>query len=57
VTAEVYADSKPCRVCGAEIELSRAEGAASTTEPDDTIDQRTCTNRDCPTNRSAAKDP
>ena len=57
MTAEVYADSKPCHVCGAEIELSQAEGAASTTEPDGTIDQRTCTNRDCPTNRTAAEDP
>lgn len=57
MAAEVYADSKPCRVCGAEIELSPAEGAGGTTEPDGTIDQRTCTNRDCPTNRTAAEDP
>ena len=57
MTAEVYADSKPCQVCGAKIELSPAEGTASTTEPDGTIDQRHCTNRDCPTNQTAVKDP
>ena len=57
MTAEVYADSKPCRVCGAEIELTPAEGAASTTEPDGTIDRRTCTKPDCPTNRTAEQHP
>ena len=47
----MYTDTKPCQVCGAEIELGPATAAASTTEPDGPIDERTRTNPDCPTHR------
>ena len=47
----MYSDTKPCQVCGAAIELGPATAAASTTEPDGPIDERTCTNPDCPTHR------
>jgi hypothetical protein len=49
----VYADSRPCQVCGAEVEL-RARSAADAegvAEPDATVDERVCTNADCPTRR------
>jgi hypothetical protein len=55
----VYFDSKPCAVCGAEVELSPARSLEGTAEPDGTIDERTCTNTECPTNqpgRRATKD-
>jgi hypothetical protein len=66
----VYYDVKPCQVCGSEVELTAAD-PADVPEPDGpvgpregyvgggdpTVDERICTNPDCPTNTgSAAQD-
>lgn len=61
----MYFDSKPCAVCGSEIELrarrpSDDSDGAGTSGPvgepdgvvgdaDPTVDERVCTNADCPT--------
>jgi hypothetical protein len=64
----MYFDTKPCSVCGSEVQL-RARGTPrqeETSEPvgeadgvvgdaDSTVDERVCTNDDCPTNRAGAK--
>jgi len=52
----VYFDNKPCRVCGSEVRL-RDHREGSETEPDGTIDERVCTNDDCPTRRGGADAP
>jgi hypothetical protein len=63
----VYYDSKPCQVCGSEVEL-RAATPEDIPEPDGpvgprdgyvgggdpTVDTRICTNPDCPTNAGTA---
>ena len=51
----MYVDSKPCQVCGSEVELrprDMREDAGKMAEPDDTVDERVCTNESCETNRS-----
>jgi len=48
----VYFDHKPCQVCGAEVEL-RPHARLERADPDATVDDRVCTNPDCPTNTSA----
>jgi hypothetical protein len=51
----MYADSKPCRVCGSEVELRVREvheDDGTVAEPDGPVDERVCTNADCETNRS-----
>lgn len=62
----MYFDEKPCAVCGSDVRLSARDGDA-VPEPsgpvgpttgvvgggDPTVDERTCTNPDCPTNASA----
>lgn len=64
----MYFDTKPCRVCGAEIRLRArlgpVQGGRDGTdgpvgEPDgvvgdadSTVDERVCANPDCPTNRA-----
>jgi hypothetical protein len=64
----VYFDSKPCQVCGADVELR-----ARRTTPDDdgpvgpeegvvgdadsTVDERVCTNPDCPTHTDVDRTP
>jgi hypothetical protein len=45
----MYFDSKPCRVCGSEVDL-RARESERVNEPDATVDERVCTNPDCETN-------
>jgi hypothetical protein len=46
----VYADSRPCEVCGSEVELrARTEVGDRVAEADPTVDERVCTNPDCPT--------
>ncbi|MEP9361371.1 hypothetical protein ABLE68_00300 [Nocardioides sp. CN2-186] len=45
----MYQDSKPCTVCGAEVQL-RSHQTLTVHEADDTIDERVCTNASCPTN-------
>ena len=55
----MYFDTKPCTVCGAEVTLRSRETppAADATgvvgvvgTADATVDERVCTNADCPTN-------
>jgi len=60
----MYFDTRPCAVCGSEVELRAREtppeaddsgpvGPADGVvgDADSTVDQRVCTNPDCPTNR------
>jgi hypothetical protein len=59
----MYFDSKPCSVCGSEVRLEARSAPASSTDAqvgdpdgyvgdgDSTVDERVCTNPDCPTNR------
>jgi hypothetical protein len=42
-------------VCSAEIGLSPAHSVEGAPELDGTIDTRTCTNPDCPTNRPRSR--
>ncbi len=52
----MFFDSKPCQVCGAEVELRprTPDGAGDSVdrdadhEPDATVDVRVCTNPSCP---------
>jgi hypothetical protein len=44
----MYSDSKPCEVCGSEVRLT-PHRKDTYEEADDTIDERVCTNDDCPT--------
>lgn len=65
----MYFDNKPCEVCGAEIELVAATppDSASTDGPvgpsdgvvgeaDPTVEQRVCTNPDCPSHAGSNGD-
>ena len=60
----MYFDTKPCAVCGSEVELraretppeddgsdpvGQADGVVG--DADSTVDERVCTNPKCPTNR------
>ncbi|GAA4697776.1 hypothetical protein [Nocardioides conyzicola] len=59
----MYFDSAPCSVCGSEVRLvARSAPPTPSGEPvgdpegfvgdgDSTVDERVCTNPDCPTNR------
>lgn len=66
----MYFDIKPCRVCGSEVELraSTPPDPDEVTAPvgpaegyvgggDETVDDRICTNPDCPTNTESVHDP
>lgn len=46
----MYSDNRPCQVCGSPVEL-HTHSRLVVNEPDDTVDDRVCTNADCPTNR------
>ncbi|GAA1159736.1 hypothetical protein [Nocardioides aquiterrae] len=47
----MYTDHKPCAVCGSPVELqARTGGGDRVAEADPTVDERICTNPDCPTN-------
>ena len=56
----MYFDSKPCQVCGSEVELRPRDVDAEqlepaddpVAEPDATVDDRVCTNPDCETNQA-----
>lgn len=52
----MYADSKPCQVCGSEVRL-REPTELRVAEADPTVDERVCTNADCPTNGSGPDTP
>ncbi|HWJ09548.1 MAG TPA: hypothetical protein VNS46_09255 [Nocardioides sp.] len=47
----MYFDAKPCRVCGARVELRPREPgttpAARDHDPDATVDERVCTDSSC----------
>jgi len=45
----MYSDNRPCEVCGSAVEL-QPHSRLVVNEPDDTVDDRVCTNGDCPTN-------
>lgn len=63
----MYYDEKPCAVCGSQVRLHARE-PHGVTEPDGpvgpadgvvgggdpTVDERVCTNADCPTNATGA---
>jgi hypothetical protein len=65
----VYFDTKPCRVCGSDVELRPREGADEEAsgpvgaadgvvgDADSTVDQRVCTNPDCPTREDGGREP
>ncbi|WP_296603433.1 hypothetical protein [Nocardioides sp.] len=46
----MYSDNRPCDVCGAAVEL-RPHERLVLNEPDDTVDDRVCTNPECPSNQ------
>lgn len=48
--AGMYSDNRPCDVCGAAVEL-RPHERLVLNEPDDTVDDRVCTNPECPSNQ------
>ena len=54
----MYADSKPCQVCGSDVELraSTRGDLHDVAEPDATVDERVCTNPDCETNEPGRPD-
>jgi hypothetical protein len=52
----MYFDVKPCRECGAEVEI-RPHERLEVNEADSSIDERVCTNPDCPTRSSGADGP
>ena len=66
----MYFDTKPCAVCGSRVELrphdapddtaadgpvGPADGVVGTADP--TVDDRVCTNPDCPTHGSDTMEP
>ncbi|WGL51027.1 hypothetical protein P5P86_13755 [Nocardioides sp. BP30] len=55
----MYADTKPCQLCGAPVDLRPREAGDPTrvTEADGTPDERVCSNAECPSNRAAEDAP
>jgi len=63
----MYFDNKPCSVCGSEVRLvARTDSVAAPGDPvgdpdgfvgdgDSTVDERICTNAECPTNVGRVK--
>ncbi|HYF73572.1 MAG TPA: hypothetical protein VD864_12170 [Nocardioides sp.] len=51
----MYSDVRPCQVCGSTVEL-QPHSRLVVNEPDDTVDDRVCTNPECPTNDRGAGD-
>lgn len=63
----MYFDTKPCAVCGSDVDLRARTGRPSPErdEPvgpgdvvgggDDTVDVRVCTNSDCPSHSGGAR--
>lgn len=52
----MYQDSKPCQVCGSEVRLQEPT-KLRVAEADPTVDERVCTNADCPTNAGGEDAP
>jgi hypothetical protein len=65
----MYFDSQPCQVCGADVELRPHETARADAgrpvgpsdgvvgDADSTVDERLCTNPDCPTHTRTDVEP
>lgn len=55
----MYFDNQPCRVCGADVELRARQRDVGDViggkDPDGTVDERVCTNRDCPTHEGGER--
>lgn len=49
----MYSDNRPCEVCGSAVEL-QPHSRLVVNGPDDTVDDRVCTNADCLTNKGGA---
>ena len=49
----MYSDNRPCQICRSPVDL-RPHSRLVVNEPDDTVDDRVCTNGDCPTNLDEA---
>ena len=47
-----YFYCRPCLTCGAAVVGNPRTSTDDVTEPDGTVDERACTNPDCPTNKS-----
>ena len=45
----MYSDVKPCEVCGSDVRLE-GDPELRVTSPDGPLDERVCTNPQCPTN-------
>lgn len=52
----MYFDNRPCQVCGSKVDLGEHRAPDHEVDPDGTIDERTCTNPDCPTNERPRTD-
>ena len=48
----MYFDTKPCQVCGAEVELRPRDRVGEKVEPDSTPDERVCLNQECATHQA-----
>lgn len=53
----MYADQKPCVVCGSAVTLRAHTAPRPGTDPDGPVDDRVCSNADCPTNSDEADAP
>ncbi|WP_127479708.1 hypothetical protein [Nocardioides pantholopis] len=66
----MYFDTKPCDVCGGEVRLRAHRPPIDEEQPgpvgpsdgvvgdaDSTVDERVCTNPDCPTNQAGGPGP
>lgn len=60
---DVYQDNRPCDVCGSEVRLRAHEATEDPADAtvhgdnDSTVDERVCTNPECPTNAGGADAP
>ena len=47
---DMYFDHRACRTCGTPVEIRPHSELSAEADPDGSIDERVCTNPDCPTN-------
>lgn len=53
----MYFDHRPCRTCGSEVEIRPHSTLKSGADPDGSVDERVCTNPECPTNQGGEGRP
>jgi hypothetical protein len=53
-TLPMYFDHRPCETCGSEVEIRPHAELSSEGDPDGSVDERVCTNPECPTNTADA---